>query len=47
MEERGAGLFDTIVREAGGRQMIKGGGRLDPSDIPLLTVCKLYKNVIC
>ena len=22
-EERGAGLFETIVREAGGRQMIK------------------------
>ena len=26
---------------------IKGGGRLDLCDIPLLTTCKLYKHVIC
>ena len=24
-----------------------GGGRLDLCDIPLLTICKLYKHVIC
>ena len=48
--ERGAGLFETIVREAGGRRQanhIKGGGRLDLCDIPLLTICKLYKHVMC
>ena len=38
-EERGTGLFETIIREA--------GGRLDLCDIPLLTVCKLHKHVIC
>ena len=32
-----------------GRQAnyIKGGGRLDLCDIPLLTICKLHKYVIC
>ena len=25
----------------------KGGGRLDLCDIPLLTICKLRKHVIC
>ena len=25
----------------------EGGGRLDLCDIPLLTICKLYKHVIC
>ena len=35
-------------QEAGGRKMnIKGEGRLDLCDIPLLTICKLYKHVIC
>ena len=27
--------------------IIKGGGRLDLCDIPLLTICKLHKHVIC
>ena len=27
--------------------VLKGGGRLDLCDIPLLTTCKLYKHVIC
>ena len=27
--------------------VLKGGGRLDLCDIPLLTICKLYKHVIC
>ena len=26
---------------------IKGGGKLDLCDTPLLTICKLYKYVIC
>ena len=26
---------------------IKGGGRLDLCDMPLLTICKLHKHVIC
>ena len=26
---------------------IKGEGRLDICDIPLLTICKLYEHVIC
>ena len=26
---------------------IKGGGSLDLCNIPLLTICKLYKHVIC
>ena len=49
-EERGAGLFETIVREAGGRRQandIKGGERLDLCDIPLLTIFKLCEHVIC
>ena len=34
----------------GGRRQandIKGGGRLNLCDIPLLTICKLHKHVIC
>ena len=27
--------------------VLTGGGRLDLCDIPLLTICKLYKHVIC
>ena len=66
-EERGPGLFETIIREAGGRRQEAGGrrqeaggrrqeaggrrqeagGRLDLCDIPLLTICKLHKHVIC
>ena len=43
-------MFETITREAGGRRQandIKEGGRLDLSDILLLTICKLHKHVIC
>ena len=37
-------------QEAGGRRQandIKGGGKLDLCDIPLLTICKLYEHIIC
>ena len=41
--------FVSNYRKGGRRQAndIKGGGRLDLCDIPLLTICKLYKHVIC
>ena len=41
-------MFETIVREAGDRQMIlREKGDLDLCDISLLIICKLYKHVIC
>ena len=45
-EERGAGLFETIISRSQAND-IKEGGRLDLCDIPLLTICKLHKHVIC
>ena len=38
----------TMPKNAHSRSyVLKGGGRLDLCDIPLLTICKLYKHVIC
>ena len=38
----------TMRKNAHSRSyVLKGGGRLDLCDISLLTICKLYKHVIC
>ena len=41
-------MLETIVREAGGRQVIlREEEMLDLFDIPILTICKLYEHAIC
>ena len=40
-------MLEKSLREAEDFHSIEGGGRLDLCDNPLLTICKLYKHLIC